>query len=424
MSEKTLVRGIILLLIFILGLFGVSGYLVYFPYAQYQIYLIYGVDNHYLSADKPTKAQLSPKFAQPFWKAFIESEALWTPTHFADYKLLMPVDHPAIRFRPKPIVINKESIPTFTLNNFNNESVLSFSPIEVEKVDLKIPNDIIFSLPIVEDFIFQVPKHKVIRDLFVKNLDLKIPEPHHLKKFYEFMKIHTPLDLLYNIYIYKLRKRIFKKNYHLFYHFNQSSLLVEVGHNTNNNLSTFELLSFYRGRLYTAKLTLDKSSPLALRVLNLYSIRMDIEPSRGVESAKKGYSLFRTLPFKKRMSTKGISLLYSAWTHEMDDQGYIKELIYFLERGKTNEVYLIDIYSYARNRWGTNFSTIKDKRDESLEVENKRIEKENKELFNQNLLDDESDLENTFKTDKEKLEYLLKKSREKKRSYTDDIFSE
>ncbi len=405
-----------------MGLGSSFFYILYFPYAQYQIFQIYGIDNHYLNVEKPAKNYLSPILKKPFWIEYNESRSLWKNTHFANYNLPMPVDHPGISFKPKPTIKNKVSIPSYSLTDFENKEIFKFIPQGTKKINFKVPNDIIFSIPIVENYILNMPRKKIIRDIFLKNIDIKIPMPHDIGGIISSYKKLSPLDLLYNIYLFKLRKRVFGSKFNELYIFNKSSVLINAG--KEDGLTKYMLISFFRNKLYSTEIHIDKNNKQSLRAINHLAQNISVQPSRGVESAKKSYSLFRTLPFARRLTTRGISLLYSAWTHEMERKEYIRQLIYFLERGKNHQVYLIDIYSFSRHRWGSNFSTLKESRDESIEVENQRIREENQKSFDKRLLDDESDLEGTFKTDKEKLKFLLKKSKEKKRYYSDDIYSD
>ena len=189
-----------------------------------------------------------------------------------------------------------------------------------------------------------------------------------------------------------------------------------------DDYDTFMLLTFYKGFYYKNVIKLYKNDKIALSILNFFSKNFYINPSRGVETSREVYSKFSILPFKQRLTTQGISLIYSAWTHEMDNQKFIQELIYFLERGEVEKISLLDVYSYARNRWGSNFSTIKELRDESLEFENNRIEEENKKIEEKRLIEDESDLEQRFNSGEDKLDYLLKKAKSGDKKKRDNVY--
>ncbi len=406
----------IFLLLVVLGFLVFDGYLILnYPHQIYQEFVSGGVTRSYLKVKSVKKQKLKLKYEDSFWNELNESHSLWISSHYLNFNIVLPYQHPLLRFRPIPVYDDKRTIPMFSFTDTKNTNLFVFRPSGRRKINFSTPSDDLFSLKSVENYILSKSKRVILKDVFKRDLG------HQSPSFENLVKEFNPLELAYNVYVYKLREQILDFDFKKLYFLNPTTLMAQID-SSEDDYDRFMLLTFYKGFYYKNVIKLYKNDKMALSILNFFSKNFYINPSRGVETSREVYSKFSILPFKQRLTTQGISLIYSAWTHEMDNQKFIQELIYFLERGEVEKISLLDVYSYARNRWGSNFSTIKELRDESLEFENNRIEEENKKIEEKRLIEDESDLEQRFNSGKDKLDYLLKKAKSGDKKKRDNVY--
>jgi hypothetical protein len=71
------------------------------------------------------------------------------------------------------------------------------------------------------------------------------------------------------------------------------------------------------------------------------------------------YKEFKQLNFSRQVDQEGMLYLFSAWTHELNNLELLKEMIFFLERGRNNSKQLRPLYSFAMNHYGKTFTSKK-----------------------------------------------------------------
>jgi hypothetical protein len=127
------------------------------------------------------------------------------------------------------------------------------------------------------------------------------------------------------------------------------------------------------------------------------------------------YKWYKMLPYKSKIDQEGMIYLFSAWTHLPDEEGFLKEMIQFLERGKNNMYFLVPLYSYAYRKYGTNFSKSNIIRKETKERKFERLTQEEqaaklKQMFEKNIPPDSIH----FDTPEKQIDYYIKISKDKK----------
>ena len=134
-----------------------------------------------------------------------------------------------------------------------------------------------------------------------------------------------------------------------------------------------------------------------------------------IDLAQTLYGEYRHLPFEKRKSQAGMLYLFTAWTHQLDNKKYLREMIQFLERGKEHEQQLKPLYKYGFDRYGTSFS-MKIENRKNLETAHERLKRKSEEEINKLKMGNATDeqLETLdFESGAERMEFFLNEAKEK-----------
>ena len=411
-------KVIILLLIFALsGVFGV-GLLVQAPYHAYHSFVKEGFNGDLLKVEAPNKRLLTGNLVVKEKTPVLDTDSLWQELEFGDYLLPFPISHPSVKIVPTPRIQGKEVFAEFKYVDNNNEDLISFKSVDVKKSDFTFPTDKLFKLPLVRKYIQRKGRVRVWADMFNRNLNVKYVSIFDFSNFKNMLKYVTPLDLAYNVYIYKMRRRFFPKGV-IKTHFINASHIVFIIDSKDSNEEIEGKLGIGRylknGKVYTYHLNISRSNTFSDLIQQRIFKSLRVEDSRAEFSSQKIYSQFKSLPYSQRISVDGLVYLYSAWSHELENKAFMRELIQFMERGKGHESFLFPLYDFSMKKWGSSFSTrdrylkedAKNKLARGIKGEKKKEEKE---------LDNFDSSELDFQSKEEKLDYLLKKAKRKKRS--------
>ncbi len=111
-----------------------------------------------------------------------------------------------------------------------------------------------------------------------------------------------------------------------------------------------------RGVVYSYLIVTEKknneSELLRYKFLREISFRPGSESLAGII-----YKEFKALPYKKKAGHEGMLYLLSAYSHQMDNKGFLKEMIFYLERGEFNQKQIRPLYEYASERYGEVFAS-------------------------------------------------------------------
>ncbi len=382
-----------------------AAYLVVtMPYRFYYTFQDEGIQSDYFLATSNSSSLikgLAPyeqsRSVTPFWKS----------VHYQDYEFDLPFNDVTFQLFPAPSIYKGEVRPYFDIVDYQLRRVLNVTDMSVSRFNNSIPMDKIFSLPIVTKFIKPASNKQVWLDVLNLNLKMKkvsLFSYSGVKYLYE----NYPLSKLgYFLYIYKLRSNLF------------SSKATKIVQNGPFHVISFfdkegesqggvENLFYEKGRLYRMAFTYNRNYPEHQVVVNKLLKNMKLSLSRDEESSLEMYNEFRKLSYQKRFEYKGMVLLYSAWSHELENSSFYKEMIYYLEKGQYKTAKLYNLYDFAKKKFGQTFSS----RDEILRTDLKaKIELESKkedEKKERDLADYQIDGDTEFKSEDDKIDYILK----------------
>lgn len=416
MFKKTLILTISLLLVVVIVVFVAIA-----PYHIYTLTLTEGVDTSFLVM-KPS----SPVFNDGQDFLFFDGgdnergdDSLFKIFHFSDFLLPMPLNHPLFSLIPS---IKTESSGLRLGGNFldgKNAELFSFMMEKAYKFETVSGDQKLFSLPIFRNHIQRKTEEEIWKDLFSKKLSL----PSNVgKSFYESLltlKKVTYNDLVYNLYVLYNRTHLFPINSKRI-SFNQktSNGLIEIPSN-DKNYRLERLYIIEKGIIYslTLKTRIDNTAAENFRGRLLSETLYKGSTS---DSAIPIYAQYKSIPYNNRIDQQGMAYLFAAWSHDLSNREYVRVIILFLERGKSNLKFLKPFYEYAYKKFGSNLSGVGEVLLETADEKLKRKVKEEleSEIKKEEMLNSPK-FEGNFSSPDDKIKFYLQKAKEKNNNSDD-----
>jgi hypothetical protein len=403
----------ITLLICILASAGYVGYLA--PYHVYTLALKEGLKTDFIETKVLPREMLlggNYKLEKHDKNDFKEYERLWSLFHFTHFKIPIPVHHPLYDIIPV-INLDEKNKQNLGLQIVNRKGVnmSKFTVLDMKRLSLNLGKYKLFNLPMYKKMILDTKLEKLWDDLFLKDLTLPDYETLGFFKYIEAIKIYPYEELVYNLFILKMRAEMFPKNAISIGMLNEDKLgIVEVKSDNkkyskeyiylkeNNNIRILELVT----RKYTKA-----GKDYRNRVLKNIIYQESSE-----EASVHLYSFFRELNYTQKIDQEGMIYLYAAWSHSMRKKEFLIQMIQWLERGKGNAKQLRPLYNYSLKVYGTHFST-KDQERENAQL---RLERKIKEEFEEEIRDEKGTVykiqDGKFESDEKQMQYFLQKAKD------------
>lgn len=392
------------------------------PYHIYTLTLTEGVSTRFLEM-KPSSSVLyngsdfnftidleNERNDKDFYKVF----------HFSHFLIPIPYKHPI--FSLIPVIKLEGSGPRLGASflDGNNVELFAFMLEKPFRFETVTGDQKLFMLPIFRNHILRKIEEDVWRDFFYKKLSLPSNEG---KSFYESLKRLREVtynDLVYNLYILYNRNHFFPlETQGISYDEKTHHGLIKLP-SDDQKYFTERLLIREKEFIYPIWIKTKRGNIAAEHFRE--RILKDIEYKKStVDSAIPIYAQYKHIQYADRIDQQGMIYLLAAWSHDLSNRDFVRIIIHFLERGKSNLKFLKPFYEYAYKKFGTSFSFednyLKETADEKLKRQiNKELEVEvTKEKENVR-----SRKEGSFNSDDEKTEYYLKKVKDNKIN-TDDL---
>jgi len=400
-------KAIFLSLIFVF-LITISALLVIVaPYHFYSFSMKNGIENNFLSLKKPNPRLMKSGnlFKNPIQNI---NENVWEEFPFYNFNFRLPIRDLSFYFVLHPY--DTEQGVQFDLDvlNLKNEKLLEIKYEEVSEFQMFPFKDNVFFLPMFEKYIYGKGKENIWNDLYINSI-LKLEEVNGssvTKRWAQVWKL-SYRNLVYNLYLLKLRDHYLNGH-------------GQFGKNTDLDFYTlskedeeylYDRLLFYKkGKIYTLTLKSAKEHIDAERLRQhiLSSARVSLV---GESTSIHSYARFKDLPYRDKITQIGFLYLVSAWTHDREKEGFLKEIIFYLEKSEGSIFQLTPLYQFAIKKYGTNFSS--NRLEESFK---KKMEREAAEKLQRELEDAKNSTiqDGTFSSEEEKIKFNLQKGREDK----------
>lgn len=412
----------ILFTIVLLGLFvGAAALVSIAPYHIYTLTLTEGVNTKFLKMDASQSQLLDGDFVNLASANELDgSEGLYSVFHFSNFLLPIPINHPLYSMIPSIKIEQQQVKLGAVFMDAKNRALFSFMSERIQPFEMTVGEQKIFQLPYFKNYIASKSSDDVWRDIFSKKLSLPANTgKSFLASLGELEKISYS-DLVYNLYILYNRHLVLpKKVTRLRFDKTTSIGLVEL-QNEDPSEKVEQIFFINNGLMYSLKFRTKTKYPasLAFRANIFKDVKFKLSSP---DSAVAIYAQYKNLSYKNRIDQKGMTHLYLAWSHDLENPNFVRVIISFLERGSENLKYLQPFYEYAYKKFGTNMSGDKNA---ILEIASEKLKRKMSEDLEAetkiNSGEKSANFEGNFSNKDEKIKYFLEKAKDNKKNIDDN----
>lgn len=391
-----------------LVLIGAYVFIKGYPYRLYSNWIEGSDWNRYYSIQGYNRAWLKPVQVEGIPPYKEDYAQLWREFPLRNVQIPLPVRHPLFQTIPMIESVGEKSTPQIgiTILNPTGREIsrvytlpLSISPDHSQGQEL-------FKLPFVRNRILKYSPEKLWKDIFT----------------YEIKVSSKSLDeMIYDLYLLHVRSKILPKGTLKYGMIRGDKALIELT-SSNKDYIVELIMTFNGGSIYSYVLRTEKNNDESrkLRSKFLENITFNpVDPAMG----KFLYKEFKQLNFARQVDQEGMLYLLSAWSQETTNVDLMKEMIFYLERGRNNHLQLKPLYKFAMKHFGKTFSTKKEYKDDDdqnlalqRKIEIETIEKGQEAERQKGIAPDAPEL-----TPDEKMNIYLKKAREEGPKDTKDM---
>lgn len=407
-------------LIITLALLGGAAVLVAIaPYHIYTLTLTEGVDTQFLKMNSTKRVFYDGGEDHFNTPRDMADEGLYQNFHFGHYELPMPINHPL--FYLIPIIKIEGAGPRLgaSFQNGKNMDLFSFMQERSYKFETTSGDQKLFLLPVFKNYISRKSNEEVWGDLFRKKLALPSNEG---ESFYQSLKVIKQIsyyDLVYNLYVLYNRRFVLPPETQKFIFYPEKNMGIVELPSDDKKMLVERVYLIEGGFIYPIliKTRIGNTNAENLRQKFIQEIKYKATHS---DSAISIYARYKQLSYGQRLDQQGMTYLYSAWSHDLNNKEFIRVIIMFLERGKLNLKYLTPFYEYAYKKFGSNLSSESGYLNETPEEALKRKMALEFEQELEKAKNDKGALpEGQFATPEDKVKYMLQKAKDSNKNSDD-----
>lgn len=406
------------------------------PYHLYETALNEGVESEFLSMKPSNQGFLNPEAWTWGDEIAQDKEKLWENFHFSNYVVPMPIHHPLFMVVPVIERQGKSDIDFGAVfKGFNKQEYAYFQTMNVDGFHIELKKQKIFELPIFKKVIMEKSRARIWEDIMSYSVKLPSRSDQGLFSYWSELWEIPYSELVYRLYLVQARHKIFPENAVSFsFHPELKKGLFEIHEFGVDDTKLLEedldpkflnevVVFLEKGDLHHLKLRTLYDHPTSLYYRKAFIEKLKYKLSTQ-DSVVPIYAQYKQLDYRRRIDQEGMVYLFSSWTHVPESPEFLKEMIRFLERGRSRFEQLSPLYHYAYENFGSTFSTRSENLRETDDQRMKRIMRENAQEQAREQKERELSSEEIIPEGKERIEYFLKKAKEKGHSVPEGILFE
>lgn len=390
---------LIVLLILGASVFGGYIFLKGYPYRLYSNWINGKEWNKYYSIPGYKRLWLKPVALEDVAPYKEDYAQLWKEFPLRNIRIPFPVRHPLFKTVPYLDGSNPKTQPILGMRFLNPEgrelSLVYTLPVTLLE-DHTLGQDL-FKLPFVKNRILKFSHEKVWKDIFTYTIEVK----------------SKSLDeMIYDLYLLHLRSKVLPKGTIKYGLIQDGRAMVQL-ETKDKDYMTELVLQNHGGSInsYILRTEINNAESIKLRSKFLESISFGpVDP--GLKNFL--YTEFKHLNFARQVDQEGMLYLFSAWSQNTQDTEMFREMVFYLERGRTTQEQLRPLYTFALKYFGKTFTTknlFSEHEDQNVvlqrKIEIEKIEKAQAAASEKLKTPDEPEL-----TPDEKMNIYLKKAKE------------
>ena len=329
----------------VISLALLSGYIFLkgYPYQMYSGWAQGTNWNKYYSISNYRKSFLKPiplEEVDPYQEDYPQ---LWREFPLRNSLIPLPVRHPLYQVLPIVELKNKDSVVRLgvSLETPNTREISRIYTVPTSLfADYSLGQDL-FKLPFVRNRILKKSMDDLWKDIFSHEITI----------------VSKSLDqMIHDLYILHIRSKFLPADairYGLIK--NGKQAVIELS-SQDPAYQVEVILTQDSGSIYSYILKTEKKSKESLRLRSKFLESVSFSP----EDEAMGrilYTEFKQLNFARQVDQEGMLYLYSAWSQNPLEVNFLKEMIFFLERGRMGGRQLSILYEYAFKKYGKTFTT-------------------------------------------------------------------
>ena len=333
--------GFLILLVsaVVMALVSIKGY----PYAKYSGWASGESRDKYFNISKFKKLYLASNSPEAIPQYKEEYEQLWKDFPLRNALLPLPTRHPLFQTLPIVEVKPPSVVPHLgmALTNAGGREICRIYTLPVSIYKDHSLGQELFKLPFVRNRIRKISLDDLWKDIFSRKIKVE------MKSMDEMIR---------DLYIIHLRSKILPPQtlrYGLIKEGKQA--LIELS-SRDKDYRIELVLSQRSGNIYSYVLKTEKNSAESKSLRAKFLEKIDFTP---IDSSMGRilYTEFQQLNFARQVDQEGMLYLFSSWSQDVDSVELLKEVIFYLERGRKNSIQLQPFYNYALRRYGKTFTT-------------------------------------------------------------------
>lgn len=415
-------KKVLILLVLLVG-FSYLGALIV-PYHFYKLALNDGISSKYLNLKsmQPQYYKAHPYKILRTKEISAGSSSEWSNLHFGEFIVPFPMEHPQFIIVPYFEKFGDEHLFGYRLVDHRYRDIVKVVFLAPLEYKLELHHHRLFQMPLFKNYILEKELDKVWRDMFERDLSQSSylnglwsrPFPDNLNI------MATPIkEMVYDLFILSMRERLLPSELEKISYWEELDRgLLEVtddesragrGKSFSQEILMVRKDNLVHPILIRTKLETVEAQAYRERFLRTLELKKSMK-----HSSVAIYSEYKKLDYSAKMEQGGMALLYAALSHEKGSRAFLREMIQFLERDKSDKVILDSLYDYAYALFGSSFSTTNNLKETAQEKLQRGIEEEEKaeaEQMRRLQIADESE---QFGSSDEKVRRYLRKAKDKR----------
>jgi len=335
---------ILSILLLIIGFALLSGFVLIkgLPYKFYSQWMGGKDWNRYYRIENYRPGLLAPFSLEAIEKYQEDYTQLWKPFPVRNSLIPLPTRHPLFLTFPLIELDSKHAIPRVgvILSSSNGRELSRIYTLPTTFMKDHTNAQDLFKLPYVKNRILQFDSQKIWDGVF----------SHKIK-----IESKSLNDMIYDLFILHLRSKLLPSQTIRYGSLGNGKALIELK-SADKDYMVELVMHQQKGNIYSYILRTEKRSPDSMKLRNKFLESISFTPV-DESMGRILYTEFKQLNYNRQVDQEGMLYLFAAWSQDIENVNMLKEMIFYMERGRNNQSQLKTLYQFALKKYGKTYTT-------------------------------------------------------------------